>query len=601
MPGLGSYFTFLSRNRIYTAINVFGFSVSLMFAVLIGLYAYGEYTTDSQHTRASRIYSLCFEVKDEGGVQRYDGCHHSVEDILRGRIPEIESFCAIVPNEVNYVLPDQTYLKGTTLMADSTFFQMFDFPLVQGDARRVLESRDAAVVSQEFARRLFGDANPVGQTLTYMVGQSRVQLKVTGVLGSMSGSCIKPADVIMNFWNAGNFNIADTDGEYLNTFGAHMFLLARQGTSLEGKGVLIDRCLSGTYALYQLGDSKDSYVHSYLMPLRQEYLTEDAEGPGVLRHGSARQVRVLLMAALVLLLFAVINYVNLTVAQSERRAREMAVRRLLGSQRASIMWRLMAESVLMSVLSMAVALLLAWAAAPRMGSLLQSPIEMASLLRPLPLAILAVLALLAGVLSGIIPAVVLSRAKPIDVVRGTFRHQSRMVFSRVFIVFQNVVTITMVALALVMVLQVRHLVNAPLGYRTHGLMSIDVLRSSAADDSLLCQKLQALPCVKRTAWAMGLPLYGSNGPGFQVGDKVIHLRLLVGGPSYADMLGLKVLEDKHSASATRMYYTESLRRTLDTMSPEEQGTVSNGLARILPMMGVNDDVEYNGTMRDFHI
>ena len=83
MLSLGSYFTFLSRNRVYAAINVFGLSVSLMFSVLIGLYVYGEYSTDTMHTKASRIYSLALEMKDNDGVNRYDGCNHSVEDMLR--------------------------------------------------------------------------------------------------------------------------------------------------------------------------------------------------------------------------------------------------------------------------------------------------------------------------------------------------------------------------------------------------------------------------------------------------------------------------------------------------------------------------------------
>lgn len=266
MLSLGSYFTFLSRNRVYAAINVFGLSVSLMFSVLIGLYVYGEYSTDSMHTKASRIYSLAFEMKDNDGVNRYDGCHHSAEDMLRGRIPEIESFCAIVRNEVNYVLPDQTYLQGATLMADSTFFSIFDFPLLQGTPGRVLEDRDAAVVSEEFARHLFGNENPVGKSLTYSVGSKRVKLRVTGVMGSMRGSCIRPADVIVGFWHAGNFNAADVDTGCSNTFGAQFFILSKDGTSLEGKGPQIDKCLS-EMPLYALNGEKDSYVRSYLIPL----------------------------------------------------------------------------------------------------------------------------------------------------------------------------------------------------------------------------------------------------------------------------------------------------------------------------------------------
>lgn len=598
---MGSYLRFLSRNKVYTAINVFGLSVSLMFSVLIGLYVYGEYTADHMHTKGNRICSLAFEVKDEDGLNYYDGCHHSVQGMLRKRFPEIESCCALVRHEVKYMLPDHTYLRSATLMADSTFFQMFDFPLLQGDAAHVLEARDAAVVSEDFARRVFGQADAVGQTLTYESYGEQVKLKVTGVMAGMRGSCIRPADVVVPFWHAGKFNQADVDDDCSNTFGAHFFILTKPGTHLEQKTAQIDECLSERYPLYQFAQEGGGYVHCHLVPLGEEYLQETYESNDALQHGNARQMHILFLAWLAVLAFAVINYVNLTVALSQRRAREMAVRRLVGAQRGMVMRQLMGESVAMAAVCMALALLLAWAAAPSMNALMQSDIVVADVLQPTPMTALLAFTLAVGMLSGIVPAVVLSRVKPIDVVRGTFRHRTRMVMGRLFITLQNAVTITMLALSLVIVAQVHHLVTAPLGYNTHSVMSIDVNGSTGADDTLFCQQLKALPSVKRVAWAVGLPLYGSNGPGFQVGKRTIRLRLLIGDNNYADMLDLKRLTDRPAASGCRMYYTENLQHVVDAMSKDEQAEFANTLKYLLPWMGVQEEAVYGGTMRNFHM
>lgn len=601
MPHLRPYLTFLSRNKMYTAINVLGFSVSLMFSILIGLYVYSEYTTDRTHTKADRTYAFAFEVKDEDGLNFYSGCHHTVEGMLHNRFPEVESFCAIISRNLRYELLGQTYLKGATIMADSTFFSMFDFSLLQGDAGQVLEARDAAVISKEFALKVFGETAPMGQALTYVVRGKQVRLKVTGIMDEMRGSCIKPADVIVPFWHAGNFNLADVDEGCSNTFGAQLFVLTKEGAHLEKKTTLIDNCLKGKYPIYDFSQEEGGYVHCHLIPLREVYMSENYEASEAVRHGNTRQVRILLMAWLMVMAFAIINYVNLTVAQSQRRAREMAIRRLVGAQRGLIMHQLISESVLMAFASMTLALLMAWGSAPYMSSLLQADIRLHDVFQGMPLIALAAFTMLVGTLSGIIPAIVLSRAKPIEVVRGTFRHRSRTLFGRAFIVLQNTITIVMVSMALVMLFQVRHMVNAPLGYDTRDLMSVDLNMGNNADDSLFCQKLQSLPCVEAISRAKGLPLYDSNGPAFPVGGKTIQLRLLVGDTAYARILGLETLTDKQVASGSRMYYNERLQHQVNAMSQEEQAEFDNTVKYMMPMMGADKDVAYCGTMRNFHI
>ena len=138
-----------------------------------------------------------------------------------------------------------------------------------------------------------------------------------------------------------------------------------------------------------------------------------------------------------ILIFAVINYINLTVAQAGFRAKEMATRRLLGSSRGELFMRLMLESTLLTFISLVIGVLLALAVVPFVNDLLQTRVDMNVLGRPVWLLALVSLTVVVGVLSGLLPAIIISSSKPIEVVRGTFRAKTKMVFSKFFIVFQR--------------------------------------------------------------------------------------------------------------------------------------------------------------------
>ena len=172
---------------------------------------------------------------------------------------------------------------------------------------------------------------------------------------------------------------------------------------------------------------------------------------------------ILLSVGLLILLFAVINYVNLTVAQTGFRAKEMATRRLLGSSRKELFSRLIMESTLLTTISFFAGLLLAFFFAPFASNLLQKQVDLVDMITPLNGMIVIVLIVLIGFISGLLPAIVISNAKPIEVVRGTFRKQTKMVFSKFFIVFQNTITICLIAAAVTMFLLVKSLLSRKSG------------------------------------------------------------------------------------------------------------------------------------------
>ncbi|MDO4159162.1 MAG: FtsX-like permease family protein [Prevotellaceae bacterium] len=246
--------------------------------------------------------------------------------------------------------------------------------------------------------------------------------------------------------------------------------------------------------------------------------------------------------------------INLTVAQSNRRAKEMATRRLLGSQRSEIIMRLVTESILMCAVSMALGIVLAMLGAPVAEKLLDTEISIATLLRPSFVAAIIFIVLAVGLVSGIIPAFVISRAKPIDVVRGTFTRHSRMVLSRIFMTLQNVITITMIGVSLTMVLQVDHLVSAPLGYDKENLMKIDFWGSNHSKVDAFRNELNSLPCVVKTSFCKGTPIdRGNNNTIIFPDGKEISFQVLIGDSCYFDILGLKIARDNHVADVNGAY------------------------------------------------
>lgn len=553
-----SYFTFLSRNKAYTFINILGFSLSLMFVVIITFYAHQEYSVDKSIGNAPRIYSVCVEIGDgNGGVQLCEGSHWRVQRVLKKAFPEIEMTCAVASADRSMAGVQGEQVNADVMFADSTFFSMVSIPLVEGDNRSVLCQRNAAVVSEEYARKMFGRKSPVGQKLRFYGDDTgSTQLRVTGVFTTTDGTSFHHADIITRFENVATFNSSLTSEQMQNATGANVLLLTREGSRLESKLPLIDKELkeSGFWFYNMPGTS----VHTKLLRLSDRYFSPSVSGNAGMGNddslrGDAKLVGLLFAVAIVILLFSIINYINLTVAQSAGRAREMATRRLLGAQRSGIMLRLVAESTLLCLVCLVVALALTAVAMPYAARLLSTQLHFAGLFSVANVAIGVAFVLVVGFLSGLLPAIVISRAKPIDVVRGTFRMRNKLWFSKVFIVFQNVITILLMASSIVMVLQVRHLINAPLGYVHDHLLDLPTFGGDAPENAQFVAEVKRLPCVTDASLCCGYMLDGGNNMTTVVNGRSISFQVFRGDENYMRILGLKLLRDNRVPDEDGVY------------------------------------------------
>lgn len=549
---LKSFFKFLGRNKGYTAIDLFGLSVSLMFVILIATYVTGELMTDRYHEKADRIYVL--------GNGEYTGSAYRIGYRLEERYPEIEKVCHVMTRVFdNTPLKNgENNLTANLMLADTTFFDFFNFPLVKGNWEQALAAKDYAVISESFANRYFGNEDPMGKTIRI---NDNLSLIVNAVMKDIRYSVIPDEDILFRIDNVDAIGKGMFDN--YNSVGAvNVFVMEREGADISSRSDDIRDWFKTFFKIYEKG----SFKEVNFVPLKKLYFWEQSNPFGMftIERGNWQFVMILLSVGLLILLFAVINYVNLTVAQTGFRAKEMATRRLLGSSRKELFSRLIMESTLLTTISFFAGLLLAFFFAPFASNLLQKQVDLVDMITPLNGMIVIVLIVLIGFISGLLPAIVISNAKPIEVVRGTFRKQTKMVFSKFFIVFQNTITICLIAAAVTMFLQVKYLIKAPLGYNSVNILNIN--GEEMPDKNMaytLVNELKQLSCVSRVGIGYGTPFNMGMNYTTRYDNKSISFQGIRCDKEYFDILGFKTLRDNHVADPVKYFLSEGSMKALE--------------------------------------
>lgn len=575
-----SYFNFLRRNRLYTAINLFGLGISLMFVLLIADFTLRQFTTDDYHSKADRIYAI--------GTERDVNSGYYLQKHLRERYPEIESTCAVAGSGgVQPVEAGQRKYSATILFADSTFFRFFDFPLLKGDGAEALGARDNVVLSESFARKVFAGFDPVGQTIRFT--DEEKSYVVSGVVRDIDRSIFPNSDILMRAERLCDINPAN-DERMSNCGAVTTFLLAKPGADLGAKIPDMVSYFKEIYWPYR-GNVVGQVT---LTPLREVYFSP-LNTSYTMHRGSWPFVMILFGVGAVILVFAVMNYVNLTVAQTGFRAKEMAARRLMGATRGGIVCKLILESTLLCAAALVVALFLAVAAEPCAERLLESKLDLLGDLTPLTALCCLLFTLLLGLVAGIVPAWMVARCKPIDIVRGQFRSRSKMHSGKVLITLQNAITICLVATTLVMGQQIRHLISAPLGYHTKDILDISTdIFDSYARIRAFREELQRLPCVEAVAMSCGTPHDRGNNNTVQRGpDEMVSVQTFIADSVYFRILGLERLHDNRETDPDDAWFVN--QHTLRVLDIDES----------TPEVKLGEDYSWGihvaGVYRDFQV
>lgn len=493
-----SYITFLSRNKLYTAIQFFGLAIALGTVILLTSYARTEFNIGNRQPVSRQLYAV--------GSGDALGMTVGTAPEFFPSIPEIKEWTRLIRTNDNQidVTIDNQYYQAQCLGVDPNFFQLIDFPLIGCDRSKALAGTDEVVISETFANKVFGNEDPIGRTIMYL---NQTPLRVVGILPTFSPTeLLKPVDILISFKQL------EKDYAYMDNFGSvQIFVTLAEGTTPD----IVARKLLDKYTGYWDYWKEDASDNGFLWGSTLTRMDEIYFSPlnryGPFRQGTRKQVHILFGIALILLLSAVINYINLTVSQTGKRAHEMATRRLMGDSAGQIVLRYLSESAIFTTGCFIGGCLIAFIAKPYFNYLLSPQIPLDPDLPTIVYALLLLIGI-AGI-SGWIPALIIRKYRPIDIVKGNFRLQNKQLFSRVFIIVQNVISTLLITLGLTMAAQMYHLATLPTGYNTD-LVFIKAWELGFTYDKqvILQKRLQALPQVTEAALARQLPFAcGHNG------------------------------------------------------------------------------------------
>ena len=590
-----SYFRFLSRNKLYTLINIAGLVVSLMFIILMGDYTWRQYSIDSWHKNADRIYLM-------GNEKMFFMWPQAAEEI-KNQYPEVEKTCCMLSAD-GIIRHGQQEVKskdaqeGIIMLADSTFFQFFDFDLVKGDRLTALDAPDKCVITEQLAKRFFGDRDPIGESLQ-IVGNRHVHIVDVNGMDPYDSTLVYTVSAVAKdldhtvlpnetqviasmerYPQVAGYRLDKNMFAYASTGGIKAFLMQKPSANLLSKKKQIQDYLQKNYT-----NAWGNYELS-LTPLTDVMFAPQNEGLGMIK-GDKTRLQILLAAVLAILFFAISNYINLTVANTGFRAKEMATRRLFGSSQHEISLKLIAESTLMVAFCFVVGFALACCFQDDASVLFKGKIALLDDIRPSTIGVCLGFVLLTGIISGIMPSWQISRYQPIDIVKGSFRFRSKMVLGKVFVILQNVITVTMLTSALVIWLQLNHLIHAPLGYNTKNLYYVYAPQGQFQAARSLLEKM---PFVEEIGVFQNTTFTNLSWSSNTIsrGDKKVNLLLADLDSTAFRLYGLEVLKD-YGLTDGGYYLNEEAMRQLDYTDRDREIDWGSGQKR--PIAGV---------LRDFH-
>ena len=523
-----SYLKFLSRNKLYTAIEAVGLAVSLAFVIIIGSYVWQQYAVTWENPDRERVYVP--------GTPGFPALTYGFPDAI-GNIPEIESVSRMCNVVVHPVIRGEN-TEAESVGVEPEFFEICpQFRFVEGSAD-VLSVPNNAILSASFARK---HNLSVGEALD-ITGSSYV---VGAILEDLKGTVIKPYDIFLNA------AVYKDEWQPFDNYGSTVTLIkVRPETD---RKELYDKLESVCKDVYSSIYGQSFFEHLELSRYDELFFKETE---GFFRHGDKATLRILMLVGLLLLLSAILNYINLSVALTGKRAKEMAVRQLSGASRAGIIWKYLAESIAFTVVCFAAGLLLAEAFCPAMNALLNNPdIPIKIIWSPGYVFAYIVIILLVGVLCGIFPAMMSGRYNPVDVMKGGYRRRSKMVFSKVFIVLQNALALILIALAITMEAQMHKTQERPMNCNIENIFFLKDF--SGEDNAPLKDALEALPCVRRIGRSSGVP--GSINMGqystTRDGQDILYKLIRMDSTAFS-MFGFEILEDFHAPQFNSVWFSD---------------------------------------------
>ncbi|MGN6541370.1 MAG: ABC transporter permease, partial [Ginsengibacter sp.] len=477
----------LWKNKVFSFINLMGLTVGMTACFLIFLYVKFELSYDAFNTKADRIYRLVTDLKTPSDNLHIGVTSWAFAPKIKSELPEVQSFTRVSHGSFLITKGDVKFQEDKTLFADSSLFHVFDFKLLKGNPHTALKDPYSIVLSETYAKKYFGNQNPLGQTLLF--SGDHIPATVTGVMKDIPNNSQIKTDLFVSMSTLTQKINKGIDDQWGN-FGATSFLLLKPGTNsigLEKKFPSLLRNWIGT----DMDKAQMHYTLS-LEPLRDVYLYSDRDGS---KTGNIRNVYIFSIIAVFILLIACFNFINLTTARASERAKEVGIRKVVGASKSQLARQFIGESVLLCLMAFVLVIGLSVLLLPSFNHLSEKIISHGIFSNFNYLILLFFASVCIGLIAGFYPALVLSSFKPIVVLKGRFSTGTKGILLRKgLVVAQFCISIALIIGTIIVYSQIKFMRSQDLGFNKDQMIILDSNGDSAR--FAFKQSLLSIPNVK---------------------------------------------------------------------------------------------------------
>ncbi|MFT3823423.1 MAG: ABC transporter permease [Chitinophagaceae bacterium] len=526
----------LMKSKLYSFINIIGLTTGITACVLIGLFIMHELSYDKFNKNADRIVRVTMDYGQEGESNKASVNGSKVGPQFARTFPAVKAFTRVYNSVVVVKQGETVFEEKNFVFADSAFFSMFSFPVLQGDAATLLNAPDKVVLTESMAKKYFGKQDPVGKFLN--LGASGKQYIVSGVVKDVPSNSQIDFDFVASF--AGT-NAAKNEQWWSANYQTYLLLENKADIQPLQKQVT---AYMKTVCAGELQMKGSDYLTYNLEPLLNVHLYSDLAG--MTPNGSITTIYILAVIAALILLIACINYTNLATAQAAGRSGEVGLRKTFGANKKQLLGQFMGESLLLAFIALILGVVFAIILLPAFNQLTGKAIGSSMLTQPMVIGVLLVITFITGLFSGAYPAFVLSNSKLSGMLRSGMRlTSSGGGFRKTLIVFQFVISVFLIVCTIVVTGQMKYIQRKPLGYDKDHVVILPIDGKMRQNYEDMKQALKNLPMVSDVSAAYESPSFVEWGDGISTmknGSQVeVHVNAMPVDPDFVKTMGVKII------------------------------------------------------------
>ncbi|WP_228850403.1 ABC transporter permease [Aegicerativicinus sediminis] len=478
----------ITKRPLFSVINIIGLATGLACAFLIFMWVLDERSVDKFHDNDANLYQIMEKSTENNIPIIHDGTQGLLAEALEKDLPEVEHAITLMNLEKEEMKitfkRDNNSLKTVGFFASKPFFEVFSFPLIQGDKSTVLNDKNNIAVSEDLAKKLFGSINEaIGKDISYNFFGKDYLARITGVFQNVPQNSTLNFDYVLtkqklleDFW---------TNGTDWGNTGPQTYVLLQENTDisqLEGKiKNFLDNYAEGNIFTIFLRKFSDAYLNG-------KYVDGEQQG------GRITYVRLFSIIAALVLLIACINFMNLSTARVTTRFKEIGIKKVVGTSRKQLIVQFLTESFLLTIISMLLAILLVFFFIPTFNFITGKELEIGFNL--FNLTFLLALTVLTGFLAGSYPAFFMSGFTPLTTLKGKFQSKASELFIRKgLVVFQFMASLILIISVLIINNQVNYAMDKPIGYEKDNMIYFDLEGKPYENTTAFLDAIKAIPGV----------------------------------------------------------------------------------------------------------